>query len=126
MDPELAMALRVSMEEARAAARDEPAAAAVATPGGGAAAGAAAAALDLSEEELLLQQVRQVTGADSGAGLLTPSPPAFPPMIGPRDEHCARDPRACRSCCRCTSSCDGRRCSVVSDRLDWGRRCCCS
>lgn len=61
MDPELAMALRVSMEEARAAARD-PAADAAAGPGAAAAtpAGAAtAAAMDLSEEELLLQQVRR-------------------------------------------------------------------
>lgn len=66
MDPELAMALRVSMEEARAAARDD------ATVAGGPAAAAPApgttaapsAAMDLSEEDLLLQQALALSASE--------------------------------------------------------------
>ena len=61
-DPELAMAMRVSMEEARAAARD-PAAAATPAAAAGSAEATSAAAMDLSEEELLLQQVRWRRGS---------------------------------------------------------------
>lgn len=69
MDPELAMALRVSMEEARASARDDTAPPATAAGGSAAAAAPSAAgnAMDVSDEDLLLQQALALSAAEDSA-----------------------------------------------------------